>query len=110
MIHLICTSNFGECKHEDEFGCELWDHDFENITSGDSFKMSVRDSIQAGISKYEKRITNVQVEIDLEQIMSTLQGRRVKNRVTVTVTGNLAMTNERIHHTEHFFIGPLSYY
>ena len=31
LIHLIAITHFGECKFDDTFGCEIWEHDFENI-------------------------------------------------------------------------------
>lgn len=110
MIHLICTSHFGECKHEEDFGCGIWDHDFENITNSIHYKDAIKDSILNGIKKFEKRITNVMVDIDVEQIVTMYEGRRMKNRVNIIVRGNLLKTNEPIQHIDQFFIGPLSYY
>jgi phage baseplate assembly protein W len=110
MIHLICTSNFGECKHEEDFGCEIWEYDFENITSSLRFKEAIGESVMRGIQKFEPRITNVSVDVDVEQVMTRVEGRRIKNRVEILVRGNLLKTNEPMEHRDQFFIGPLSYY
>jgi phage baseplate assembly protein W len=110
MIHLIATSNFGECKHDETFGCEIWNHDFENITNAQIFKETVRTSLLEAIGRFEKRIESVHVEIDFEQVLSSIKGRRIKNRILLIVTGKLVMTNEDFVFNEHFYIGPLSYY
>jgi phage baseplate assembly protein W len=110
MIHLIATSNFGECKHDEAFGCEIWNHDFENITNAQIFKENVRISMLEAIAKFERRIEFVHVDIEFEQILSTIKKRRIKNQILLTVTGKLAMTNEDFRYSEHFYIGPLSYY
>lgn len=110
MIHLIATSGFGECKHDEAFGCDIWNHDFENITNAQAFKENVRESMRDAISRYEKRIEFVNVDIDIEQVMSSIKKRRIKNRIVLTVSGKLVMTNEDFNYSEHFFIGPLSYY
>jgi phage baseplate assembly protein W len=110
MIHLISTSGFGECKHDESFGCDLWNHDFENITNAQAFKENVRGSVKDAISRYEKRIEFVNVDVDVEQVISSIKKRRIKNRIVLTVRGKLVMTNEDFNYSEHFFIGPLSYY
>lgn len=110
MIHLIATSNFGECKHDETFGCEIWNHDFENITNAQTFKENVRASMIEAIAKFEKRIEFVKVDIEFEQVLTSIRRRRVKNRVSLIVTGKLVITNEDFVFREHFFIGPLSYY
>lgn len=110
MIHLISTTSFGELKHDPDFGCEIWTHDFKNIYNTHSFKEDLRQSITQSIERNEKRIKNVKVELNLEQTEIKIKGRRAKVRVSLLVTGIIEKTNEKISHNERFFIGPLSYY
>ncbi len=110
MIHLISTTSFGELKHDQDFGCEIWMHDFNNIYNTHSFKEDLRKSIKQSIEKNEKRIENVNVELNIEQAEIKIKGRRAKVRVNLIVTGTIEKTNEQLTHHEKFFIGPLSYY
>jgi phage baseplate assembly protein W len=110
MVRLLATSSFGECKHDESFGCDIWNHDFENITNAQFFKENVRESLNEAISRFEKRIEFVSVEVDIEQVISRIKRKRIKNRILLTVKGKLAMTNEDFMFSEHFYIGPLSYY
>ncbi len=110
MVHLISITYFGECKHDETFGCEIWEHDFENITNSQKHKEKLITSIQATLKKQEPRLTNIHVDIQIEQIDYMLLQRRIKSRIKMKVTGKLASTNEPFLHRDEFFIGPLSYY
>ncbi len=110
MLHLITITRFGECKHDVEFGCAVWDHDFETITNMQSFKENVKSSLEKALSKYENRLNRVVVDVGIKQFQSVLKKRRVKNRISIEVRGKLVHTNEDFNWREHFFIGPLSYY
>jgi len=110
MVHLISITYFGECKHDETFGCEIWEHDFENITNTQKHKEKLTSSIQATLIKQEPRLTNIRVDIQIEQIDYMLSQRRIKSRIKMKVTGKLTSTNEPFLHNDEFFIGPLSYY
>ena len=110
MIHLISTTSFGELKHDRDFGCEIWMHDFNNIYNTHSFKEDLRKSIVRSIEKNEKRIKNIKIDLNIEQTEIKIKGRRAKVRVNLIVTGTIEKTNEQLTHHEKFFIGPLSYY
>ena len=110
MVHLISVTYFGECKHDDTFGCEIWEHDFENIVNSQIYRERLMNSIQQTITKQEQRLTNISIDVQIEQIDYRLFQRRIKSRIILKVFGTLVMTNESFSHTDQFFIGPLSYY
>jgi phage baseplate assembly protein W len=110
MIHLIVVTGFDECKFDESFGCEIWEHDFENVVNSQLYREQLRDSIQQSIEKHEPRINNIKVTIQIEQIDYRLSSRRVKSRIKIKVDATLVMTNESFSYTDQIFIGPLSYY
>lgn len=110
MVHLIAITYFGECKHDESFGCEIWEHDFENISNSQAYREKLIKSIQATIEKQEKRLGNISVDIQIEQVDYSAFQRRIKSRIKLKVTGQLTATNEPFLHNDEFFIGPLSYY
>lgn len=110
MIHLIAITCFGECKHDESFGCEIWEHDFENISNSQEYREKLINSIKSTIEKQEKRLSNIVVDIQIEQVDYTAFQRRVKSRIKLKVLGQLTSTNESFAHNDEFFIGPLSYY
>ena len=109
MIKLIITSQFGECKHDNSVGCEIWEHDFENIVNTQLYKDQLKKSIQQTLKKHEPRLSDVRIDIQFEQIESVAGNRRIKSRFSLNIRGSLTMTNETFTFTEQFFVGPLSY-
>ena len=109
MCQLITTSQFGEFKHDDSFGCEIWEHDFENIVNTQLYKDQLKKSIRETIEIHEPRLSDVMVDIQIEQIESKVASRRIKSRIRLHVEGTLTMTNESFSFNEQFFVGPLSY-
>jgi phage baseplate assembly protein W len=110
MVHLISVTYFGECKHDESFGCEIWEHDFENIVNTQTYRDQLKDSIKQTIQEQEPRLSNIWVDVQIEQIENKLFQRRIKSRIQLKVEGTLTLTNEPFLHIDQFFIGPLSYY
>jgi phage baseplate assembly protein W len=109
-LHLLLVTHFGECKHDDTFGCEIWEHDFENIDHSQKFKEKIQKAVLSSIIRHEPRLSDIRLEIIIEQVEIVLQNKRVKIRISVNIKGLIKKTNEQFVHSEGFFIGPLSYY
>ncbi|SRR5690606_17714102 len=111
-LHLIITTAFGELPADENFGCSIWEHDFDNITSVHKIKEFIRESLQSSIEHYEKRLNNVRIDllISQEELADSRQGARVKKKIAVTITGMLQSTNEKFVYEDSFFTGPLSYH
>jgi len=110
-LHLLLTTSFGEFPADEVFGCGVWDHDFDIVTSAHKLKEMIRLSLMASITDQEKRLGNVRVEIVMkqEEIPASQSGRRVKKKIDITIIGILKSTNERFAYRDSFFVGPLSY-
>ena len=111
MIHLITTTEYNEVRHDPRFGCDIWQYDFENIYNPHSFKEDLKKSIRNSIRNNEKRLVNVNVDLQIEQVEITtkVRNKRIKTRIRLVVKGLIDKTNEPLIHNEMFFIGPLSY-
>jgi len=110
-LHLIITTAFGELPADEDFGCSIWEYDFDNITSVHKVKELIKQSLLKSVQQYEKRLNNVRLEllIHQEELADITTGRRVKKRIDITATGLLQSTNENFIYTDSFFAGPLSY-
>jgi phage baseplate assembly protein W len=111
MIHLIVTTAYGEMRHNQSFGCDIWTFDFENIYNLPSFKEELKKSLRNSILTNEKRLVNVFVDLQIEQVEvpTKVNNRRIKIRVLISVKGIIEKTNEPFSHQDKFYIGPLSY-
>lgn len=110
-LHLLLITAFGEFPADEGFGCGIWDHDFDNVTSAHKLKEFIRQSLLQSVQQHEQRLSNVRVEILLrqEEVSEGVDRHRVKKKIDVTITGMLQSTNERLNYRDSFFVGPLSY-
>lgn len=111
MIHLVITTECGELRHNQGFGCDLRKFDFENIYNLPKFREELRRSLLNSIQSNESRLSDIRVDLQLEQaeVPFKINKRRIKIRITLNITGNIEKTNEMFVHQERFYIGPLSY-
>lgn len=111
MIHLITVTSYNEVRHDPFFGTEISEYDFENIYNTHSLKEELKKSIFNSIRKNEKRLKNITIELQIEQveINTKIQNKRIKTQIKMIVSGVIDKTNEPFQHQETFFIGPLSY-
>jgi phage baseplate assembly protein W len=110
-LHLIITTAYGELPADENFGCSIWEHDFDNITSVHKIKEFIKQSLLTSIEQYEKRLYNVRIDLVIkqEEVTSHINGCRIKKKITITITGWLQSTNEKFVYEDSFFTGPLSY-
>lgn len=111
MIHLIVTTEYGELRHDPAFGCDLRKFDFESIYNLPKFREELRKSLLNSIQRNEPRISDIKMDIQIEQaeLPYRINNRKIKIRITLSLTGTVERTNEVFTHQEKFFIGPLSY-
>lgn len=111
MIHLITITSCNEVKHDPGFGTEISNYDFENIYNTHTLKEELQKSVLASIRENEKRLVNVSIDMQIEQvdIQSKIDNKRIKTRISMIIQGLIDKTNEPLRHEETFFIGPLSY-
>ena len=110
-LHLIITTAFGEFPGDELFGCNIWDHDFDIVTSAHKLKELIRQSLLQSVQEQEKRLGNIRVEVVLKQEEQGVgeAGRRVNKKIDITIIAVLKLTNERFNYRDSFFVGPLSY-
>lgn len=110
-LHLILMTSFSEFRFDKEFGCLIWDCDFENIPNITIWKDRMAKAIQVVVSDYEKRLKNHKVAVDITEEEFKNKGqeslKRVKRRVDVSITGNLQTTNEEFGFSEVMYISPI---
>lgn len=110
-LHLLLTTSFGEFAGDEAFGCGIWEHDFDNVTSAHKLKEIIRQSLLKSIQEKEKRLTNVKVDLYIVQEELPEMGgvSNVRKKMSITVTGTLILTNEKLHFRDAFYVAPLSY-
>lgn len=110
-IHLVNTSNFGECAFDESFGSAIWLVDFDNLKSTNRLKDFIQESLYKSLNVHEKRLDALRVNVNIkqEELLETELSNRIKKRIDIRIKGHVKKTNEAFSYVEYFYIGPLSY-
>jgi phage baseplate assembly protein W len=109
-IHLLITTVLGENKDDPEYGCQLWESDFDIKASNNEVKERVEMAVRAAIVKYEKRLSQLRVvAVVSQEELNMAAGRKVKKKIKVSVNGTLARNNNPFHYSSYFYVSPLSF-
>ncbi len=110
-IHLILVTHFGESRFDEEFGCGIWNYDFEMVNNENFWKERMIKSIIDAIKKNETRLSKLQVKVEIAQEEFTNPGggdaKRIKNRLDIKISGDLIKTKEGFTYNERLYISPV---
>lgn len=110
-LGLIILTKFGEHRSDKEFGCEVWDLDFELIVSARLWEEKLRQSLMKSIVSHEKRLGSVEITIsitDMEKYNVLKQFVEIKKRVDIQIDGLIKKTNEPFRFHTNLFLSPLT--
>jgi len=109
-IQLLITTVLGENKDDPQYGCKLWDSDFDIRASNNEVKEQVELAVKASITRYEQRLTQIRVAAVVSQEELTgISARKVKKKIKVTITGTLVRNKTPFQYSSFFYVSPLSY-
>lgn len=111
FIEMLIDTAPGEHAFDKEFGCEIFYLDFESIISHTRWEGQFSDYITQAITRYEKRLTNVNVRVIIDDTTrqdNVFEASTIKKRVQVYVYGNLVHTGEKRYFYYVIYLGPIS--
>ncbi|CAN5670688.1 GPW/gp25 family protein [soil metagenome] len=110
-LQLIIMTRFGEHRSNPEFGCEIWELDFELIISESMWEEKLRQSLLKSIASHENRLANIDIQVNINEIerFHLLKKQpEVKKRVTIKLTATIQKTGEPFTFDTSLFLSPLS--
>ncbi|MBB6240259.1 phage baseplate assembly protein W [Pedobacter sp. AK013] len=110
-IELIIFTRFGEHRFHHDFGCEIWDLDFELIVSESIWEEKFRKSLLKSITSNEFRIYNTEVEVRITEVENVYPLRKIteiKKKVDISVRALIKTTGEKYFFNTALFLSPLS--
>lgn len=108
-LHLLITTVKGESKCDEKYGAEFWDNDYDIHLTNDARKEIITSSLKQQIALYEKRITNVSLDVVVKLSDMLLNGIKIQRRkVEITIRGKIIRSMEPFVFQTGFFIGPLT--
>ncbi|HTE27511.1 GPW/gp25 family protein [Flavitalea sp.] len=108
-LHLIISTYRGEAAYSDEFGCSLWDEEF-NIQLNFRWKENLCDSLKQAVVQFEKRLQLQEVKVLMQEQNELVEkgNLRVRKCLHIEIKGIITKTNEPFHFRDSIFISPLA--
>lgn len=108
-LHLIISTYRGEAAYSDEFGCSLWDEEF-NIQLNFRWKENLCDSLKRAVDQFEKRLQLQETKVMMQEQNELLKrgNLRVRKCLHIEIKGIIKKTNESFHFRDIIFISPLA--
>ena len=106
-LYLMLTTYFGESRYEPDFGCQVWEQDFEAMTTI-RWKDEVQRSVEQAVLAYEPRLVRARAQIAVTDFELKNVHQRIRKRLEVTVTAALHRTDEPFAFQASLFVAPLS--
>ena len=110
-LELIITTCPGEDKYDPEFGCKIWDLDFERVVSKSRWEDLFIKHIADAIKKYEPRVSNVSPSvsfIDTRKDYEFTGVTSVRKRADINIDATVVSTGSKCCFYYSLYLGPLS--
>ena len=108
---LLLTTVQGENRFDADYGCRIWELDFESIASSKLWEEQFREFVQDSVSRYEKRIADIELSIELKDVVKedrTSGSVTVRKRAEIYIRARMLSNDEKIRLGYMLYLGPLS--
>ncbi len=110
FMSVIITTYFEEYSFDENFGSEIWETDFDLLVNANVLKERIKKSLKKQITTYEKRLANIDLNIELMESLSSKTNKvRLKKYLYITIRGTIVKTDEPFIFTGDYYLAPLSY-
>ncbi len=108
-LHLIISTYRGESAYSEEYGCSLWDEEF-NIQLNPRWKEHLIESLKATLKQFEPRLQVLEIRATLSEINEAMSADifRARRSLGLEIRGVIGKTNEAFHFRDTIFISPLA--
>jgi phage baseplate assembly protein W len=110
-IELIITTCPGEHKFDKNFGCGIWDMDFERVVSRKQWEEDFTAHILNAVRNFEKRLRDITVAIRILEAVKedlAMKTTAIKKKVHVFINGKRVSSGEACGFNYTLYLGPLS--
>jgi phage baseplate assembly protein W len=108
-LHLIIGTYRGESAYSPDFGCSVWDEEF-NITLNPRWKENLFESLRKAVSLFEKRlqITDIKAYLEEKSERSAKDRLSIRRSLRIEISGIIRKTNEQFNFRDQIYISPLA--
>lgn len=109
-IMMLIVSRYGEVEGKEDYGSVIWDLEFNQVLKNADWEEKVRQSLEATITKYESRLKDIHVRVELTEVEEDVRNKfpNARQRVRVWVNGVMVRNDQQFNFSTHLYISPIS--
>ena len=109
-IMMLIISRYGEVEGKEDYGSVIWDLEFNQVLKNADWEEKVRQSLEATITKYESRLKDIHVRVELTEVEEDVRNKfpNARQRVRVWVNGVMVRNDQQFNFNTHLYISPIS--
>ena len=109
-IMVLIVSRYGEVEGKEDYGSVIWDLEFNQVLKNADWEEKVRQSLEATITKYESRLKDIHVRVELTEVEEDVRNKfpNARQRVRVWVNGVMVRNDQQFNFSTHLYISPIS--
>lgn len=112
-LHLLIITTHEEFDFDAEYGCDIWDHEFEHEQTSQVWAEKLAHTMEEVLMRYESRIANIQVkaavsQAEFEQKDGFNVAKRMKKKLRFDLKATLTSTNEEFNFSDSVLLSPFS--
>ena len=109
-IMMMIVSKYGEAESKDDYGSVIWNLEYNQTVFNQDCEENVKKSLEKTIVKYEHRLKNIEVNVELTEVEEEIRNKypNARRRVRIGVRGLLILNDNPFYFNTYLYISPLS--
>ncbi|EFB30480.1 putative lysozyme [Segatella oris F0302] len=109
-IMMMIVSKYGEAESKDDYGSVIWNLEYNQTVFNQDWEENVKKSLEKTIVKYEHRLKNIEVNVELTEVEEEIRNKypNARRRVRIGVKGLLILNDNPFYFNTYLYISPLS--
>jgi|688.fasta_scaffold334867_2 hypothetical protein len=104
---LIIGSRFRSHRFDTQFGCALWDRDFD-ISEDLKWEEDLQKSVTNSVQKYERRLEQIRIDLKFgENIIRNKNNAFLRKSIKVSIQAKIKTTGESFFFEKILYISPV---
>jgi len=110
-LMMMITSRYGEAVSRADFGSAIWELEFNQSVKVYEWEEEVQKSLEATIAKYESRLSDLKIDVALNQIdldLNVDEPSQVRKQASISIEGKIKHSGTRFTFNTQLLVSPLS--
>lgn len=107
---LLINSRFNSHRYDFNYGCNIWEKDFELLSTNSKWEEEMVDSISKSIQKNEPRLERINISTKYaEEIVrnSRTQARYFRMNIQIHINGFIKSIGEPFYYKKTLYLSPI---